>query len=118
MRWLVATTGLLLSVPALAVNVRDWSAYADALLDHMAIAFICRNEIGDASYNAARTLAADSLAPYAGREEAYARVQELDAKFKADARVKTIKRTAAQCFSAKSDAVLRINVEKAMLEAE
>jgi len=115
MRWLIAAVGLLLSMPASAESVRDWTAYAKALFDHMGITYVCRSEIGEAHYLAARTIAGEGLLPYAG-QEAYNMVDEFDRRFKADKRV--VKLTAAQCYKLKSDAVLKINVERAKLEAE
>lgn len=115
MRLLVATIGLLLSVQASAESVRDWTAYGHALVDHMALTFVCRAQIGEAPYSAARSLAAESLSRYIG-QEAYVEVDALDKRFKTDTRV--VRLTAAECYKRKSDLVLRINVEKAKLEAE
>lgn len=115
MRWLITAVGLLMSGPALAVNVRDWSPYAKALLDHMAITFLCRAEIGDAHYAAAKTVARDSLAPYIG-QEAPIMVEGFDRRFKADKRA--VRVSAAECYRLKSEAVQKIEAEKAKLEAE
>ena len=115
MRLVVVAVAVLLSVPARAEMVRDWTAYGHALVDHMALTFVCRAQIGEAPYLAARTLAADSLSRYIG-QEAYVQVEALDRRFKADTQV--VKLTAAECFKRKSDLVLRINVEKAKLEAD
>lgn len=116
MRWLIAAVGLLLSVPALAVNVKDIEAYTNALVDNMALNWVCRETIGIAHYQAARTIARDSLARYLGETEAVLFVDKIDEKFRNDPRRYPTK--SAWCYEMKSDLVHKINVEKAKLETE
>lgn len=105
-----------LAVASSAAHAQDIGPYASALFDNMAISYYCRSAIGDAHYGSARTIAKLGLSQYVGEAQAVLYVDEMDQKFKSDPRAKNPEVNSAQCFQMKSDAMHRIDVEKAKLQ--
>ncbi|KQY78658.1 hypothetical protein ASD52_02085 [Ensifer sp. Root142] len=101
MRSYVIAVVALLAFPASAQepDVNEFRAVLDAAFGKMAVAYLCRDEIGISHYQAAR-IGAEGAAIQIGmpRDEAVLAVDKMDKKFKADTRTENPKADAGSCF--------------------
>lgn len=107
-RWIIWT--LLFAAMPQARAEDAFSKLTQALFDNMALSYMCRNEIGTASYQAARTITRDVLSKYVGEKNAINHTDQMDKKLKADPRAVNPKVNAAWCYEQKNDAMHLISV--------
>lgn len=112
MRKALAVAALIAWTPA---EAQDIGPLTKAVFNNMALSYWCRNEIGEAHYSAARTIATDVLSKHIGQSEAVLAVDRMDRQMKEDPRTENPTANAAQCHTMKSDAMHAISVEQAKL---
>lgn len=106
---------LLLSAPAHSEDAK-LDDLVDALMSHMAATYVCRDAIGGLGhYHAARSIAVNTLAHYAGQDEAVLFVDKMDQKFRNDPRAQNPNVDDAHCLDVINEGLHRISVEKAKL---
>lgn len=92
----------------------DYGALFRSLFSHMALTYMCRNELGGLShYQAARFITIETASKLMDRKEVIISVDKMDAKFKADPRAKNPKVTSKYCLEQVNESLHNIDVQKA-----
>ena len=92
----------------------DYEQVFDALFSHMALTYMCREDLGGlAHYQAARSIAIGTATPLVGADEAVIGVDKMDQRFRSDPRAANPSNPPGACVEMVSESLHRINVEKA-----
>lgn len=100
--------------PAAARNEKRITEFASALFGHMAASWLCRDQLGIATYEGSKRLAVNGLAMYVTRPEAQQYVDRKDRSFREDTRV-FAKPTLDSCNKQQKETLRLIEVERAKL---
>lgn len=85
----------------------------EALFSHMAVAYMCRADLGGLGhYQAARTIAVSTVTQILGRAEAIRGVDNMDRKFRNDPRADNVKAPPSWCIEQVNEGLHRIEVER------
>lgn len=115
MRTLLA---LLFIVSATSTQAADdpYEELAAALFSNMAVNYLCRDALGGmARYQAARTIAVDTLSQHIDRNKAVQMVAKMDERFRNDPRAKNPNADPNKCLEASNEALFRVEKAKAAL---
>lgn len=114
MRLWILMVVVLAAGPAAARNEKKITDFASALFGHMAASWLCRDQLGIATYEGAKRLAVNGLTMYVTRHEAQQYVDRKDLSFREDTRV-FAKPTIDSCNRQQKETLRLIEVERAKL---
>lgn len=111
---MLMSVAMLAAGPAAARNEKPITEFASALFDHMAASWLCRDQLGMATYEGAKRLAISGLAMYVTKAEAQQYVDRKDRSFREDTRT-FAKPTLDSCNRQQRETLRLIEVERAKL---
>lgn len=110
---MLMVVAVLAAGPAAARNEKPIKDYAEALFSNMDLAWICREHLGMATYQAARTMAINGLSPYVGTADATTYVNQMEQKSRNDPRL--VPATAPKCRELHTQRLREVEAERVKL---